>query len=67
MPTAIGSDEDDMQPIANFQHPSPGTLAIPTCSHGTPNRHHYMTIQVGIGGRACSESHENVAAGPPNL
>ena len=55
-----------MQDIATSQRLTLGTLAIPTFSHGTPNRHYSGTSQVGIGGRGCSKSREIVIAGPHN-
>ena len=68
MPIAVWSNEDGMQPIATSQRLTSGKLAIPTCPRdGTPNWHHSVTCQVGIGGRDCSQSHENVTVGPPNL
>ena len=56
-----------MQSIVTSQHLTQGTLALPTYSHGTPNWHHDVTSEVGIGGCNHSGSRENTTkAALPN-
>ena len=59
-----------MHPIATSQRLTRGTFALLTCLCGTPNRHHAVTSQVGIGGRNCnrncSGSREIMTAVLPN-